>query len=86
MPMTVTTDVEDLERRVASKTCQTAIAVVQEAVEARAKAAGILPVGQPRVADEARVRAIIASVSALPLLDSRSADEILGYDAGGVPQ
>ena len=36
--------------------------------------------------DEAKVRAIIERVSALPILDSRSADEIIGYNEFGVPE
>ena len=38
----------------------------------------------PRVADE--LRAIRKRCSALPVLDSRSADEILGYDERGLPR
>jgi hypothetical protein len=32
------------------------------------------------------MKAIIARVSALPLLDDRTADDIIGYDEFGVPQ
>jgi len=36
--------------------------------------------------DRSRVDALCASFDALPVLDSRSADEILGYDAFGIPR
>jgi antitoxin (DNA-binding transcriptional repressor) of toxin-antitoxin stability system len=51
----------------------------------------LVPVLQNRNAvipqfDEAKVRSIIARVSALPILDDRTADEIIGYDEFGVPE
>jgi len=33
----------------------------------------------------AKIDAIVARVKALPVLDDRSADEILGYDENGLP-
>jgi antitoxin VapB len=33
----------------------------------------------------AEIRAIIDHYSSLPILDSRSEDEILGYDENGIP-
>ena len=77
--------VENLARLVASKTGQTADDIVKEAIEARARAAGVAVEAQQRDFDEAKVRAIIACVRALPILDDRSADEVIGYDAFGVP-
>lgn len=35
---------------------------------------------------QAEIRAIQKRVAALPVLDARSADEILGYDDDGVPR
>jgi antitoxin VapB len=40
--------------------------------------------GQP--IDRSRVDELCASFDGLPVLDSRSADEILGYDAFGIPE
>ena len=38
-----------------------------------------------RPLDRAKVDALCASIAALPVLDARTADEILGYDAFGIP-
>ena len=86
MTMTIPTEVEQLARLVAVKTGKTPDDILKEAVEARARAAGVAPPPKQRTFDDVRVKAIIARVSALPLLDDRSADDIIGYDAFGVPQ
>jgi hypothetical protein len=66
--MTIPTEVEQLARLVAVKTGKTPDDILKEAVEARARAAGIAP-PRHRAFDDHRVQAIIASVSALPVLD-----------------
>ena len=38
-----------------------------------------------RPLDRAKVDALCASIAALPVLDARTADEILVYDAFGIP-
>ncbi len=38
-----------------------------------------------RPLNRAKVDALCARIAALPVLDARSADEILGYDAFGIP-
>ena len=86
MTMTIPTEVEQLARLVAVKTGKTLDDILKEAVEARAHAAGVATPPKRRGFDEARVKAIIARVSALPLLDDRTADDIIGYDEFGVPQ
>lgn len=86
MTMTISTEVEQLARLVAVKTGKTPDDILKEAVEARARAAGIAPAPKQCAFDDARVNAIIARVSALPLLDDRTADDIIGYDEFGVPQ
>jgi antitoxin VapB len=85
MTMTIPTEVEQLARLVAVKTGKTPDDILKEAVEARARAAGIAPPPH-RAFDEARVQAIIARVSALPVLDDRNSDDIIGYDEFGVPR
>lgn len=85
MTLHIPTEVEQLARLVAIKTGKTPEAVVKEAVEARAEAAGVA-VGSRRPFDHARVQAIIDRVAALPVLDTRSDDEILGYNEHGVPE
>jgi hypothetical protein len=77
MTMTIPTEVEQLARLVAVKTGKTPDDILKEAVEARARAAGVAPPTKQRAFDEVRVKAIIARVSALPLLDDRSADDII---------
>jgi len=39
-----------------------------------------------RPVDRAKVDALCARLSRLPVLDSRTAEEILGYDAFGIPR
>lgn len=38
-----------------------------------------------RPLNRARVDALTAKMAALPVIDARSPDEILGYDASGIP-
>ena len=86
MTLNIPAEVEHLARLVASKTGKTPADIIKEAVEARALAAGVA-IASPRSRfDDATVRAIIARVSALPILDDRSADDIIGYDEFGVPK
>ena len=40
----------------------------------------------PRPLDRAKVDALCGALAALPVLDARTADEILGYDAFGIPR
>jgi hypothetical protein len=44
------------------------------------------PTGMPRKPDLQRIRAIAARCSKRPVIDPRSADEIIGYDEFGVPR
>jgi hypothetical protein len=54
---------------------------------ARAEAAGIQPKRRRSPEEiEKRINEIIARVSALPILDHRTDDEILGYNEIGVPE
>jgi antitoxin VapB len=85
MTLQIPNEVEQLARLVAIKTGKTPETIVQEAVEARAEAAGVA-VGRRRPFDEFRVQAIIDRVAALPILDTRSDDEILGYNEYGIPE
>ena len=41
---------------------------------------------KPRPVDRARVNALCEKLSALPVIDPRSTDEILGYDEFGIPR
>lgn len=88
MTLHIPLDVEQLARLTAIKTGKTLETIVKEAIEARAQAAGVAPAKPKRTPDEikARIDAIIARVSALPVPDTRSDDEILGYNEYGVPE
>jgi len=69
--------------RVTGKPLQT---VLREAIAATAKAAGVVVPSPRRAADMDKVRAILARVDALPVLDRRTPDEIVGYDKFGLPR
>lgn len=78
-------DTERLAREVARVTGKPLRAVLREAIAATAKAAGVVP-SPRRSVDMDEVRAILARVDALPVLDRRTADEIVGYDKFGLPR
>lgn len=83
-------DVEAVARQLSSFTGQSIDDVVREAIEARARAAGVqLPSPPRRKTVEERIagmRAISDRCAALPVLDDRTPDEIIGYDEFGVPR
>jgi antitoxin VapB len=88
MTLHIPTEVEQLARLVAIKTGKTPDDIVKEAIEARALAAGV-SVTRPRRSSEEierRIKEIAERVAALPILDHRSDDEIIGYDEFGVPK
>jgi antitoxin VapB len=78
-------ETENLARFIAQKTGKTPYAVVQEALESNALAHGILPKRKRKEIDVERVKAIIERASSRPVLDTRSDDEILGYNELGIP-
>ena len=86
MTLHIPTEVEQLARLVAIKTGKTPDDIVKEAIEARALAAGVMLPRQRRAPEEIerRVKEIAERVAALPLLDTRTDDEILGYNEHGV--
>jgi antitoxin VapB len=86
--MQIDQDIEHLAALIAAKTGQTPAIVVREAVEERARMAGIELSPRPlqKTLDEAAIRALIERTAALPILDDRTPDEILGYDEFGVPR
>lgn len=63
--------------------------VLKEAVRARARAAGAEMPPRAPTDVEARKRRIMEAadrISAMPILDDRLADEIMGYDERGMPR
>lgn len=86
MTMQIPSEVEQLARLVAIKMGKSPELVVKEAIEDCARAVGISAAAARRPFDETKVRQIIKRISALPVLDDRSADDIIGYDEYGVPR
>jgi antitoxin VapB len=81
-------EIEQLARLVAIKTGKAPSDILKEAIEARAKAAGIASWPQRRSPEaiEQRLKEIAERVAALPLLDGRSPGEIIGYNETGAPE
>jgi antitoxin VapB len=81
-------ETEQLARLVAARSGTTPERVLKEAVEARAWEMGVMPTGNHRPPGKPsadRMMAISERFAAYPVLDSRSPDEIIGYDEFGVP-
>jgi len=80
MPLSIRSrKVEELARLLADRTGVTMTDAIAEALQARLEGMGALP-------DQvlARLEAIASACAALPDLDTRPSDEILGYDAEGL--
>jgi antitoxin VapB len=88
MTLQVPLEIEQLTRLVAIKTGKAPSDILKEAVEARAEAAGILAKPCRRTPEEIeqRLKEIAERVAALPILDDRSPDDIIGYNEAGVPE
>jgi|LNFM01.2.fsa_nt_gb antitoxin VapB len=77
---------EELARRLAVHTGKSPDEIIQLALEDRARSAGIpLPDMPRRSPSFDRMKEISDRFSALPILDDRPADDIIGYDDVGVP-
>jgi len=80
MPLSIRSrKVEELARLLADRTGATMTDAITEALQARLEGMGVLP-------DQvlARLEAVASACAALPDLDTRPSDEILGYDAEGL--
>lgn len=75
-------EVEHLAERVATLTGETKTAAVTQALRERLARLEHVS-GRRRLADE--LDAIAWHMASLPVLDPRSADELLGYDDNGLP-
>jgi len=75
-------DAHRLARELARRTGESLTEAVTEALRLRLAALDPLPRGDLLDAEVAEIQAFVAS---LPDRDPRSADEILGYDAQGLP-
>jgi antitoxin VapB len=83
-------ETEQLARRVAEATGKPVQTVVKEAIAAKASAAGVALQGDGQRSashDEllARITEITAEFAKLPVLDPRSAEEIMSFDESGLP-
>lgn len=86
--MQLNEDLERLAQLIAVKTGKPPSDIIKEALEARAREVGV-DTSTPhrrKPFDEAAIRALIERTAALPLLDDRTPDEIIGYDEFGVPR
>lgn len=79
-------DTVRLAQEIARVTGKPVSLVLREAVEATAEAAGVGAPPRRHHTSMDEVRAILARVDALPIIDPRSADEIMGYDEFGMPR
>lgn len=83
-------ETERLGRELAACSGESVEAIVRAAVRARAVAPPRATPEQHAAPEEQARRASVITriqqeIAALPVLDSRSADETLGYDANGLP-
>ena len=76
-------ETDRLARQVAALTGETLTEAVRRSLAERLRAERIKR-GQPSI-DRAAVDALLARFDALPVLDDRSAEEIIGYDEHGLP-
>ncbi len=86
--LTIPTDTEKLARLLARKTGKSPEDVIRLAVEASARDSGLIDHGIDNVERQAMIdaaRAIATRSAKRPVLDTRSEDEILGYDERGIP-
>ncbi len=82
-------ETERLARDIAQATGKPLPTIVREAIAAKAEAVGLDDVGTRkgrRELDFSALRIILDRAAARPVLDARSADEILGYNAHGLPE
>lgn len=77
-------DVDRLARELAERTGESVEDAVMNAIRERLRRKQQASPSGPRLRDE--IRAIAARCASLPVLDSRSPDEILGYDEDGLPR
>lgn len=80
-------DTEELARRLAVHSGKRPDEIIREALEDRARSAGIALPDKPRRSPSFdRMMEVSDRFAALPVLDDRPADEIIGYDEIGVPR
>ncbi|HXP16087.1 MAG TPA: type II toxin-antitoxin system VapB family antitoxin [Terriglobales bacterium] len=84
MPLSIKNDAtERLARQVASETGESLTEAIQTALEERWER---LRAKRPNRILAGQLEDLLGRVDALPTLDSRTEDEILGYDEHGMPR
>ena len=84
MPLSIKNDAtERLARQVASETGESLTEAIQTALEERGER---LRAKRPNRILAGQLEDLLGRVDALPTLDSRTEDEILGYDEHGMPR
>lgn len=84
MPLSIKSEkTERLARQIASQTGESLTGAIQTALEERWER---LKAGRRSRILSTQIGDILRRVDALPTLDSPSEDEILGYDANGIPR
>ena len=84
MPLSIKNEkAERLARQIASQTGESLTGAIQRALEERWER---LKAGRRSRVLSTQIGDILRRVDALPTFDSRSGDEILGYDANGMPR
>ena len=76
-------ETDDLVRQLAKKTGESITKAVRVSLEERLRR---LSGSQRAPAMREKLEQILARVDALPVVDARSPDEIIGYDENGLPQ
>ncbi len=88
--VTLDPETERLARRLAAAANKPLEQIVREAIAAQAWGLGIIPPAPSRKVPSAEIRSatddVVARLRALPILDPRTPDEILGYDDHGLPR
>ncbi len=77
---------EELARRLAEQSGQTPADMIRQLLEERARERGLTGASGHRRPNYERMREIAKRISSMPVLDDRSADDIIGYDEIGVPR
>lgn len=78
-------EVEALARELARLTRKPITEAVRDSLKREVERARIIAQATPRTGLAERLMAIGREVAAMPVLDDRTPDEILGYDENGLP-
>lgn len=84
MPLSIKSlEVERLAREISAKTGESLTAAIHKALQERLER---LKQHRRQTFVEGQLQEILTRVDKLPILDSRTPDEILGYDEHGLPK